>query len=469
MIKLKRLFALVFILSLGQFGWTSELWSQVAQLQFDVDHACFRTATDFIYLEVYYSLFRDQLKFVPYENQFRADFRIETKFFMHDSLVVKDSLDNITYTDSLTQVTSSQRLVNVSGFVIRQGSYRMEVKISDLNTYRSGTKEIDFEIKPFSKTELTISDVELASKIQVAETEDKFTKNKYQVIPNPSGMYGTGAPILYFYAEIYNLVPAGDSKQFRSKYSLIDGNGTEVRVIQDKLKEKPGASSVEVSGINIISLHSGSYFLRVEIEDMDNHLQITALKKFYIYRPDDFRKEETQTPASFDMNAYLSAPDYQGYDSMDEKALNAEFDGASYLTSKEERVIFTKSDLAGKRAFIKKFWLDRDENRSTLENEYRREYLARLRHVNESFGSGKPGWKTDRGRVYLIYGKSDEVERYPNSAENRAYEVWNYFKIQGGILFIFVDIRGFGDYTLVHSTAREELQDQDWQRWISPQ
>jgi len=469
MVKMKPGLVCAFLLCFGQPGWSQELKPQATLLQFDVDHARYRTATDFIYLEVYYLIYRDQLQFIPEENRFRADFCIETKFFMHDSLVVRDSLDNVSYTDSLSQITTSQRLINMSGFVIRKGTYRMEVKITDLHSNQSGTKEINLEIQPISRTELAISDIELASKIQTSDTNDKFTKNQYQVIPNPSGVCGTGAPILYFYAEIYNLVPAGESKQYRSKYSLLDGNGNELRVFQDKLKDKPGTSSVEVSGLNIISQHSGSYFLRVEIEDMDSHALVTSLKKFYIYRPEDFRKEETQPKQPFDLSNFLTSPDYQGYDSMDEKALNAEFEGASYMATKEERSIYSRLDLPGKRAFMKKFWLTRDDNRLTLENEFRKEYLARLNYVNEGFGSGKPGWKSDRGRIYLLYGKSDEVERNPSSADNRAYEVWNYYNIQGGILFIFVDIRGFGDYILVHSTARDELQDQDWQRWISPQ
>jgi hypothetical protein len=44
--------------------------------------------------------------------------------------------------------------------------------------------------------------------------------------------------------------------------------------------------------------------------------------------------------------------------------------------------------------------------------------------------------------------------------------VWNYFGIQGGVEFVFVDTRGFGEYMLVHSTARNELQDSDWRRWL---
>jgi len=440
-----------------------------SQLKFNVDYARFRTSSNFSYLEVYYSVFRDQLKFVPDNNQFCAEFQIQTSIYLSDSLVVQDTLNNMTYTDSLSQVTSTQILNNLTGFVIKEGSYRLEVQISDQNSNLSGSLEMELDIASFLEDELAISDIELASRIMPQKENDRFTKNNYQVIPNPGGIFGTGAPLLYFYSEVYNFSSDGIKNQYRSKYSLVDGNGDELRVFQDKIKNKPGVSSVEVSGFNIISLHSGTYFLKVEIEDFDSGEKISMLKKFHVYRPDDFQKRITENKSNIDLSKYLNSPQYQSYDLLDEKALDLEFDGSSYIATKNEKNVYKNLDLNGKRNFMKSFWLNRDADRLTIHNEFREPYLNRLQYVNENFGSGKPGWKADRGRVLLLYGVPDEIERFPSSSENRAYEIWNYYKIQGGIVFIFVDIRGFGDYILVHSTARDELQDMDWQRWIYPQ
>ena len=83
------------------------------QLRFDLDYARFRTSSDFVYLEIYYSIYRDQLQFVPDGDRFRADFRIDSSIFLKDSLVVRDTLHNVTIVDSLSQVTSSQRLADL--------------------------------------------------------------------------------------------------------------------------------------------------------------------------------------------------------------------------------------------------------------------------------------------------------------------------------------------------------------------
>ena len=80
---------------------------------------------------------------------------------------------------------------------------------------------------------------------------------------------------------------------------------------------------------------------------------------------------------------------------------------------------------------------------------------------------GKEGWKTDRGRVYLIYGGPDEIERFPNEIETRPYEIWHYESVEGGVIFVFADITGFGSYQLVHSTKRGELRDDSWVRRIT--
>lgn len=439
------------------------------QLRFDLDYARFRTSSDFVYLEIYYSIYRDQLQFVPDGDRFRADFRIDSSIFLKDSLVVRDTLHNVTIVDSLSQVTSSQRLADLSGIIIRPGEYHLQVVITDIHTKKSGLIETDLQILPIVADQLAMSDIQLASLIEPFKGKTKFVKNNYRVIPNPNSIYGTGAPVLYFYSEIYNLKPNGDKNQYRSKYLLLDGNGNEIRALQDKLKDKPGSSSVEIAGFNIISLHSGIYYLRVEVQDVDSDEKITAIKKFFVYRPDDYRNKTVSNTTKFSPEDYLNSPQYQTYDTMDEKDLQSEFSGARYIAAANERKIFKSLDLTGKRNFIKRFWLKRDDNLSTIQNKFMAQYLNRLKFANEHFGSGKPGWKSDRGRVLLIYGKSDEIERIPNSSDTNPYEIWHYFNIQGGVDFIFVDIRGFGDYILVHSTARNELQDYDWQRWIRKQ
>jgi len=79
---------------------------------------------------------------------------------------------------------------------------------------------------------------------------------------------------------------------------------------------------------------------------------------------------------------------------------------------------------------------------------------------------GREGWEIDRGRVYILHGEPDEIERMPSSEDRKPYEIWHFYQIENGVQFIFVDRSGFGDYLLVHSTKRGELQDPTWERYL---
>ena len=100
----------------------------------------------------------------------------------------------------------------------------------------------------------------------------------------------------------------------------------------------------------------------------------------------------------------------------------------------------------------------------TPRNEFKMEYFERVAYANAHFKYNfKEGWQTDRGRVYVTYGKPDDVERHPFEADQRAYEIWKYDNLEGGVEFVFVDLsNAMNDYGLVHSTARNELRDDNW-------
>jgi GWxTD domain-containing protein len=118
-----------------------------------------------------------------------------------------------------------------------------------------------------------------------------------------------------------------------------------------------------------------------------------------------------------------------------------------------------------RREFLAKFWTDIENGYQGRTDISRLIYLQRVFEANQNYKAFlKEGWRTDRGRVYILYAKPDEIERFPSSNSNKPYEIWHYYQIEGGIEFVFIDISGAGEYTLVHSTKRGEIQDEGWQR-----
>jgi GWxTD domain-containing protein len=107
-----------------------------------------------------------------------------------------------------------------------------------------------------------------------------------------------------------------------------------------------------------------------------------------------------------------------------EKALKVELSGTykkwldedvRWIITPEERATFKKlSNDEERDQFIEQFWLRRDPTPDTVENEYKEEHYRRIAYANEHFASGVPGWRTDRGRIYIMYGPPDEIDSHPS-------------------------------------------------------
>src|SRR5271166_1086015 len=134
-----------------------------------------------------------------------------------------------------------------------------------------------------------------------------------------------------------------------------------------------------------------------------------------------------------------------------------------YIISPAERTAFLRLETNEEREqFIEQFWLRRDPTPDTVENDFKEEHYRRIAYANEHFASGKPGWMTDRGRIYIIWGKPDEIDAHPTggtydrpieegggSTTTYPWETWRYRYMEGigeNIIIEFVDPSGSGEY-----------------------
>jgi len=137
---------------------------------------------------------------------------------------------------------------------------------------------------------------------------------------------------------------------------------------------------------------------------------------------------------------------------------------AYIITDAEKEAFISLSTNEDRESFIEQFWLRRDPTPDTPENEFKEEHYRRIAYANEHFASGVPGWKTDRGRIYIIWGKPDSTDTHPSGGSyNRTpeegggetstypFEVWNYHYLEGigpNIDIEFVDVSGSNEYHL---------------------
>jgi GWxTD domain-containing protein len=126
-----------------------------------------------------------------------------------------------------------------------------------------------------------------------------------------------------------------------------------------------------------------------------------------------------------------------------------------YIITRAERKIFLELPDAEKDAFIEEFWQRRDPDPDTGRNDYRLEYEERVERAGAMFhGEGRPGWQTDRGRIYILFGPPSERLTYPMEGSGNCREVWYY----GSFPVIFIDELCSGNFVM-RAINLEHLQE----------
>ena len=432
-------------------------------IAFDVDVARFQASDGWTYVEIYYSIPRTALEYKAVDDKYKAQFELGANIIYADSVVAQKSQQNIDIADSLEAIVDGQFFYNMFSFYLKEGSYKVRARVTDLMQQKGGWFEYNLDIPAYSDTALGVSDIQIATNLYPDTMKTLFTKNGFRILPNPKCMYGIELPMLFYYAEIYNLSDLSTSSD--SSYTVYgtvrDSNGKVVKSLPSKKRYRSGSSVVEVGRLNVATLTSGTYQFVLDITDGGTQDTIHQAKHFFVYRQADFLAsgENSPVPESQALNEFAA---------MDEKELEQHFEYCNYIATREEKKMFKKLDLKGKQEFMNNFWHRRDTNPETAFNEYKQEYYQRISVANQRFsGTFQNGWKTDMGLIYIKYGEPNEIERYPSSMDEKAHEIWYYYELEGGVEFVFVDIRNLGSMQLVHSTARNELQDYDWERWLN--
>jgi GWxTD domain-containing protein len=117
-----------------------------------------------------------------------------------------------------------------------------------------------------------------------------------------------------------------------------------------------------------------------------------------------------------------------------------------YILDDKEKLELKNSNRKDRERLFRSFWKNRDPTPHGFHNELMEEYYRRVHYSNEHFTGFQPGWESDMGMIYILFGVPDDVERINVHRERKIYEVWHYLEINNN--FTFVDENGFGDFRL---------------------
>src|SRR5690242_14632750 len=142
------------------------------------------------------------------------------------------------------------------------------------------------------------------------------------------------------------------------------------------------------------------------------------------------------------------------------------------ITDQERKAFKQLSNEEEREKFIEAFWDRRNPNPDSEDNEFKDEHYRRIEYANEHFAAGEPGWMTDRGRIYIVFGPPDEIESHPSGGSYQRpmeegggetstypFEDWRYRHIDGignDIIIEFVDPTMTGEYRMTMDPSEKD-------------
>ena len=463
---MRKLLAVVLVLAVYGIGAANLLYTKsTGELQLVGDYACFKytEGTELVHTEVYYSFLRSQLAFQPDSIGYHAMLNMFIEIKNDSGAVVDSSSWSVgNWIETIADAEVRNYLINdIINAQLMPGNYHITLKASDVNSGIAGELYMDIAVPKYSESELEISQIEMIYSVSEADGGD-FDKAGRKLIPNTRSLYSRDDSIVYFYAEVYNLDKTID--EYIVNISIIDANGNTFKELPPMTQKVVAKSEVLLNGFNITAFKLGTYKLRLTVQQGDN--TATTEKPFdltpgqYDYMIAREQRELADFPEAMQITTEEEAKNFKNQ--------------ILYIATRDELRQYNDLPLNGKTRFAEAFWQRRDPTPDTPINEYKIEHYQRFRFANEAYSTfrgedaEKNGWRSDRGRVYIVYGPPDDIEHHPSSLEELPWSEWFYNSVDGGSRFIFIDQSGYDDFRLIHSTARGEIKDENWVNRIRP-
>ncbi|MEO0079296.1 MAG: GWxTD domain-containing protein [candidate division WOR-3 bacterium] len=389
-------------------------------ISFDVDWAAFRGPGDSSRVEFFYGVHYNQLEFHQEESLLVAPFAVSFEIKGLDSDFSQSGTirKRATLHSRKEGVRTQRQFVDGFGVVVPPGRFVFQMTLAE--SARSGTVGDTITVPDFREG-LVLSSLQTGSRLVTDSARGSWT-----VVPNPSRRFGTsGVPKVCLYLEVYNLIP--DSGSFRVECALVK-KGSNDTVLVTRPLEQPKAGrplAGVVLAVPMDSVEPGTYLLSARVTETKSGRSAVREKEIEV--------------------GPVSAPEPIPYRLELTDLTRKYYREIQYLATPGELAEYRGLPDSGKEVFLAKFWANRNLN----------EFARRMETVQQKYGNARtPGVQTDRGRIYVKYGEPDEVEQKVMEVNTKPREYWHYYK--QGLVFIFIDLRGTGDFRLAWTNSPDE-------------
>lgn len=396
-------------------------------------------------------------------NQFQAKIEVTYIIKKETSIVKFDKFEVLS-----PVITDSNALkpdfLDQQRILIEPGNYTFELKLKDSNAPNK-TIESSSELLIKSPSEqVHFSGIELVDRFYNTTEPTAFTKSGLEVIPYLSSFFPDNKNKITFYTEIYNADKVVESDKYLVKYYIARHENNQIlNKYVGYIRQDRTEVGVVLREFNIEQLKSGNYSLVIEARDIENKL--LARESTFFQRSNQKADHQITDITSIDVQQTFVSP-ITSTDTLKEyiKSLRP------IASKSEERFIdvYSQPDHDTSVQFYQKFfyafWSSRNELNPDTEW---REYAEQVNIVDKEFGTRiRKGYETDRGRVYLKYGKPNSRIEVPSEPNSYPYEIWHYFQIKNqtnGKFVFWSDDLVTNDYEVLHSTIFGEVNNPRWE------
>jgi GWxTD domain-containing protein len=421
------------------------------------------------YLETYLNVIGNSCLFLPNENgKFQSKIDVELSLSIKDSIIVKRNYNLLSPEVSDTNSTEPN-FIDVQRFLIPEGNYRISLKISDANLSGKSLNHVEEVTISFPKDKPSFSSVELVESYTKTTERNILSKSGIDLVPMVSNLYRDNINEINFYAELYNVSPTiGPGENFVLN-AFIESFENGFRMPGFFRFSRQSAASIIpwFASFPLKQLPTGNYNLVVEARNKDN-LLLADQKIFFQRKNSSFIPE---TAAANDSTSLVNSF-VDRIHSMD--TLTDYINSLRPISSQMEITFASNAIKSGDERTLKLYFFNFWSKRDAANPEAKwKAYKKEVDYVNAVFKTNiKKGYITDRGRVYLQYGKPSQRLTYDREPSMFPYEIWQYYTINNGPNTVQRNNRKFvfynpdlvtNDYFLLHSDAIGELRDDNWQ------
>ena len=412
------------------------------------------------YVEVNIFILGETVTYIPTESDTafaQAGVEVVVLFKQNDQIIKFDK-----YNLSSPINSNFANFVDLKRYGLDNGNYDIEVSVQDLNDSENATKYSGkLEIK-YEGDDLLQSDLQLLSTAEPSTDENVFVKNGHYQEALPYNFYNKNASKLIFYNEIYNAEKASPGSIIVS-YGINNVLNEKSRTISIGHKRKKSAPvNVLLIEMDISELPSGNYELFVEIRNKDKELQSRETINFQRSNPYfKFTREESMF---VDLNTQfvgkLSFEELQySVRAIAPLVKDSDVEFVNTILSKR------KPDTTALQRFLFNFWVTQEPNQPEI---LYTQYMEVARAVDRMYAGGFGyGFESDRGFIFIKYGRPDDMVMVDNDPSAPPYEIWIYNDFpktkQTNVKFLFYEPNLGTDFELLHSNARGEINNPQWQ------